>query len=75
MTSPSALRLQDCPTWRYLWQEFDANYHSGSSDSSAIIRSHRKRVRDRLSIEVKFNPELLEKLANCLPVEAGSDKS
>lgn len=70
MTTPTALRLQDCPNWRYLLQEFDALYRSGSSGGSPIIRSHRKRVRDRLSSEVKSNPEILEKPATSLPVTA-----
>ncbi|MEP5003285.1 MAG: hypothetical protein ABJT05_13330, partial [Paracoccaceae bacterium] len=55
-------RLQDCPSWKYLLQEFDALYRMGFSGGSAIIRSHRKRVRDRLSNAVKSNPVILENL-------------
>jgi dimethylpropiothetin dethiomethylase len=69
-TTSSALRLQDCPNWRYLLQEFDALYRTGSSGGSPMIRSHRKRVRDRLSNEVKSNPKILEKPAASLPVTA-----
>ncbi|MEP1766811.1 MAG: hypothetical protein ABJJ53_09275 [Sulfitobacter sp.] len=43
-------------------QEFDALYRMGFSGGSAIIRSHRKRVRDRLSNAVKSNPVILENL-------------
>lgn len=42
----------------------------GFSGGSAIIRSHRKRVRDRLSNAVKSNPVILEKSATPLPVTA-----
>ncbi|MEP3776915.1 MULTISPECIES: hypothetical protein [Rhodobacterales] len=51
-------------------QEFDALYRMGFSGGSAIIRSHRKRVRDRLSNAVKSNPVILEKPATPLPVTA-----
>jgi dimethylpropiothetin dethiomethylase len=41
-TPVDTTRLQDCPSWQYLLQEFDALYRMGSSGGSAIIRSHRK---------------------------------
>lgn len=69
-TPVDTTRLQDCPSWKYLLQEFDALYRMGSSGGSAIIRSHRKRVRDRLSGAVKSNPVILEKPATPLPVTA-----
>ena len=69
-TIPNALCLQDCPNWRYLLQEFDALYRTGSSGGSPLIRSHRKRVRDLLSNEVKSNPQILKKPASTLPVTA-----
>ncbi len=45
-TLVDTIRLQDCPSWKYPLQEFDALYRMGSSSGSAIIRSHRKRMRD-----------------------------
>ena len=64
------LRLQDCPDWGYLLQEFDTLYRTGSSGGSPMIRSHRKRVRDRLSNEIKSNPLIIEKPSVNLPVTA-----
>lgn len=69
-TSADASRLQDHPDWVYLLQEFDAIYRMGSSGGSAIIRSHRKRVRDRLSNGVKSNPLIIKKPPVNLPVTA-----
>lgn len=69
-TSADASRLQDHPDWVYLLQEFDAIYRMGSSGGSTIIRSHRKRVRDRLSNEVKLNPVIITKPPVDLPVTA-----
>ncbi|MGJ8533831.1 MAG: dimethylsulfonioproprionate lyase family protein [Alphaproteobacteria bacterium] len=69
-TSADASRLQDHPDWVYLLQEFDAIYRMGSSGGSTIIRSHRKRVRDRLSNEVKSNPLIINKPPVNLPVTA-----
>ncbi len=69
-TPVGTMRLQDCPSWKYLLQEFDALYRMGSSGGSTVIRSHRKRVRDRLSNAVKSNPDILEKPAKQLPVTA-----
>ena len=69
-TTSIALRLQDSPDWKYLLQEFDSLYRTGSSGGSTTIRSHRKRVRDRLSYEIKSNPLVLERPATNLPVTA-----
>ena len=69
-TSDDPTRLQDCPSWKYLLQESDALYRMGSSGGSAIIRSHRKRVRDRLSKALKSSPGILAKPATPLPVTA-----
>lgn len=68
--SADVLRLQGNPDWVYLLQEFDALYRRGSSGGSAMIRSHRKRVRDRLSYEIKSNPIIIEKAPANLPVTA-----
>ncbi|WP_306261529.1 dimethylsulfonioproprionate lyase family protein [Pararhizobium sp. IMCC21322] len=69
-SSADATHLQDHPDWVYLLQEFDAIYRMGSSGGSTIIRSHRKRVRDRLSNEVKSNPLIIKKPPVNLPVTA-----
>lgn len=66
--SAEASRLQDHPNWVYLLQEFDALYRNGSSGGSTMIRSHRKRVRDSLSKEVKSNPLVLNNPSVNLPV-------
>lgn len=63
-------RLQDHPNWKYLLQEFDTLYRNGSSGGSPAIRSHRKRVRDRLSSSMRSNPEVLETPCTRLPVTA-----
>ena len=70
ITISDPVRLRDCPSWKYLLQEFDALYRMGSSGGSGIIRSHRKRVRDQLSNAIKSNPVILEKAATPLPVTA-----
>ncbi|MFK8034080.1 MAG: dimethylsulfonioproprionate lyase family protein [Hyphomicrobiales bacterium] len=67
---PADLHLQDCPDWVYLLQEFDTIYRTGSSGGSPIIRSHRKRVRDRLSSVVKSNPVIINKPSVNRPVTA-----
>lgn len=51
-------RLRDCPDWMYLLREFDTLYRHGSAGGSVAIRSHRKRVRDRLSMVMSRNPGL-----------------
>ena len=63
-------RLGDHPNWKYLLQEVDTLYRLGSSGGSPTIRSHRKRVRDRLSKAVKSNPVVLKSTPNTLPVTA-----
>lgn len=63
-------RLQDRPNWKYLLQEFDTLYRNGSSGGSPTIRSHRKRVRDRLSYAMKLNPLVHENAPKSLPVTA-----
>ncbi len=68
MSEPA--RLQDHPNWKYLLQEFDTLYRMGSSGGSAAIRSHRKRVRDRLSNAMKSNPVIQENPSQSLPVTA-----
>jgi dimethylpropiothetin dethiomethylase len=63
-------RLQEHPSWKYLLQEVDTLYRMGSSGGSPLIRSHRKRVRDRLSKAIKSNPLILENSPKSLPVTA-----
>ncbi|MCC1491055.1 cupin domain-containing protein [Cognatishimia sp. F0-27] len=64
------LRLRDCPDWVYLLQEFDTLYRYGSAGGSALIRAHRKRVRDRLSATMADNPPILHREAQSKPVTA-----
>lgn len=63
-------RLQDNPNWVYLLREIDALYRLGSDGGSVPIRSHRKRVRDRLSALMVQNPVLVDRPALQKPVTA-----
>ena len=63
-------RLLDCPNWIYLLREFDALYRHGSDGGSPAIRSHRKRVRDRLSAAMAANPEITPRAPSNKPVTA-----
>lgn len=60
----------DCPDWLYLLREFEALYRWGSNGGSPTIRSHRKRVRDRLSAVLAKNPALVQRLPETKPVAA-----
>lgn len=65
------LCLSDTPNWMYLLREFEQLYrHGGSAGGSTAIRSHRKRVRDRLSAVLVKNPPILERAASDKPVTA-----
>ena len=71
MNTPAATtRLTDSPNWLYLLREFDALYRYGSAGGSPAIRSHRKRVRDRLSAAMAKNPNVLETSGETKPVIA-----
>lgn len=63
-------RLLDCPNWIYLLREFDVLYRHGSDGGSPAIRSHRKRVRDRLSAAMVVNPEITPRAPSNKPVTA-----
>lgn len=63
-------RLTDRPDWLYLLREFDGLYRYGSAGGSTLIRSHRKRVRDRLSATMSANPPVLARPADTKPVTA-----
>lgn len=67
---PAGARLADNPNWIYLMREFDALYRHGSAGGSSAIRSHRKRVRDRLSATMAKNPEFLSRGRETKPVTA-----
>jgi dimethylpropiothetin dethiomethylase len=69
-TAPPGPRLNDSPDWFYLLREIDALYRFGSDGGSGPIRSHRKRVRDRLSAAMTQNPELCHRSALQKPVTA-----
>lgn len=62
------LRLTDAPNWLYLLREFDTLYRHGSAGGSAVIRGHRKRVRDRLSAVMVRNPGLRARAPEVKPV-------
>ncbi|MEM6305947.1 MAG: dimethylsulfonioproprionate lyase family protein [Pseudomonadota bacterium] len=64
------IHLQDCPNWKYLLQEFNALYRVGSSGGSPIIRSHRRKVRERLSQTIKRNAAVRDRAPVNLPVTA-----
>ena len=66
----SGRRLNDVPSWVYLLREFEALYRYGSAGGSAAIRSHRKKVRDRLSAVFASNPELAMRGPLSKPVTA-----
>lgn len=61
-------RLNDCPNWIYLLQEFDTLYRFGSAGGSKAIRSHRKRVRDTLSAVIDGDPAVTPRDPVRLPV-------
>ncbi len=70
-TNPDACaRLQERPDWLYLLREFEALYRYGSNGGSTAIRSHRKRVRDRLSHALAANPAILHRAPEDKPVTA-----
>ena len=69
-TPAATTRLTDSPNWLYLLREFDALYRYGSAGGSPAIRSHRKRVRDRLSAAMAKNPNVLETSGETKPVIA-----
>lgn len=65
------LHLSDTPNWMYLLREFEQLYrYGGSAGGSTAIRSHRKRVRDRLSAVMSRNPPILERVSEDKPVTA-----
>lgn len=64
----SVKRMADEPDWVYLLREFEVLYRYGSAGGSTAIRSHRKRVRDRLSKVFTQNPELLTRPPEQKPV-------
>ncbi|MEM1289041.1 MAG: dimethylsulfonioproprionate lyase family protein [Pseudomonadota bacterium] len=49
-------RLRDFPSWLYLLREFHEIYSRGSPGGSKAIRTHRKKVRDALSLVIGSNP-------------------
>lgn len=71
----ASLRLFECPGWQYLLREFDTLYRHGSAGGSKLIRSHRKRVRDILSLTVETNPELKMRAPTGKPVVAHLDRA
>lgn len=65
-----APRLQDYPAWIYLLKEFHDVYSQGSAGGSKAVRSHRKKVRDKLSSVMNANPPVTPRPPATLPVTA-----
>ena len=63
-------KLQDDPDLLYLLREYETLYRHGSAGGSKAIRSHRKRVRDRLAGVLGVNPVLEAREAETKPVTA-----
>ncbi len=68
--SSATSTLKESPNWLYLLREFDALYRHGSAGGSPAIRSHRKKVRDRLSATMTNNPEIVPREPELKPVTA-----
>ena len=68
--SDEDIRLMDCPNWLYLLREFETLYRYGSNGGSPAIRSHRKKVRDRLSVVLGSNPAMIPRTPDTKPVTA-----
>ena len=62
--------LADVPDWTYMLREFEALFRYGSNGGSAAIRSHRKKVRDRLSAALSGNPPVVARPIETKPVTA-----
>lgn len=62
--------LSDSPSWYYLLREFDTLYRHGSDGGSSTIRSHRKRVRETLSLVLESNPQVHPRNPAVKPVTA-----
>ncbi|MDU8910480.1 dimethylsulfonioproprionate lyase family protein [Aestuariicoccus sp. MJ-SS9] len=69
-SAPALGRLTENPDWIYLLREFESLYRQGSAGGSTTIRSHMKRVRDRLSAVIAGNAEIAVTPAGTKPVTA-----
>ena len=67
---PGALRLSDDAGWAYLLAEFHEIYARGSAGGSKAIRSHRRKVRDNLSMVIGANPAITPRQPVVKPVVA-----
>lgn len=63
-------KLRSYPNWIYLLKEFQDIYSRGSAGGSKAIRTHRKHVRDQLSIVINGNPEVVRREPCHKPVVA-----
>lgn len=68
--APVAQLLRDTPDWFYLLREFEALFRLGSAGGSALIRSHRNRVRTALSAIFASNAQILPREPATKPVTA-----
>ncbi len=64
------LKLSDCPGWTYLLAEFQEVYSRTSNGGSKAIRSHRRKVRDALSLVIGANPAIAPRQPVIKPVVA-----
>jgi len=64
------MALRTNPDWLYLLREFDHVYRRGSAGGSAVIRSHRRRVREALSRIMDSDPDIRPREPHTLPVVA-----
>ena len=68
--TPIPEHLHDSPSWVYLLREFEKHYRLGSDGGSRAIRSHRKRVREKISAVIEANPEIARRDPATKPVTA-----
>ena len=52
------VKLSEQPDWLYLLNDFDAVYRRGSAGGSDVIRSHQRRVRERLRMVLRIPQEV-----------------
>ncbi|WP_316014324.1 dimethylsulfonioproprionate lyase family protein [Roseobacter sp. HKCCA0434] len=68
MTESEPPRLSDRPDWLYLLREYGEMYRRSSAGGSVKIRSHMRRVREKLSALIAENPPILPRVREEKPV-------
>ena len=61
-------QLHNAPNWTYLLREFDALYRYGSAGGSRPVRSHRKRVREKIALLLDRDPPFCHREPETKPV-------